>query len=159
MRFPKIVSQMIIGATAEEDTLKRLRERQKLPTADHIGFSVFKTTVGTKTIYCCWSGGRLNKDAQPELTLVGKGALEALCSLPNVMGMGIPKPSALIFAEVRLGKTPLTDKVKERILQAPENAFICFVGDLAKELDGHMGKAFGLTGDPIFTPKSEGLKT
>lgn len=156
MKLPDIKSRMILGATANADTLKELRAKQKLHRSAELNFSVFETTVGTKTVYCCWAGGRLNDKAQPELTLVGKGALEALCNLPDVMP--IHKPSVLIFAGVALGKTPLTDKVKERILEAPENAIICFVGDLAKELDGHMSKAFGLTGEPIFIGSAERIK-
>lgn len=149
MTRAEISSRMFIGAQASPDTMAKLSMGMEEKI---ISFCVFETHVGHKKVHCCWSGGRLNRDGTPELTAVGQAALEALCRLPNL------EPSVMIFAEVKLGVTPLQWKVKRIILDAPEGAFICFVGDLANELDGHMGKAFNLTGEPIFLPIAEGLK-
>jgi len=74
--------------------------------------------------------------------MVGRGATEALTSLPG-------KTTALIFAELKLGPTPLQEKVKQVILDAPEGSRICFLGDLAGSLDGKMGPAFNLAGKPL----------
>lgn len=146
----QIQSRYIFGATCSEDTAKALRKNKQARNADILQFMVMQTSVGHKTHYVCMSGGRI-KDGKPELTLVGQGALEALTALPF-------KGSVLIFAECKLGPTPLQDKIKQVILDAPANALICFVGDLAKELDGHMTPAFNMTGEPIFLPGYEHLK-
>lgn len=136
-----IQSRIIIGARASVKT--ELALRKATGQKGEIGFCVFETHVGRKRIYCCWSGGTLNHETgEPSLTPTGIGAMEALCSLPF-------KKSILIFAEVKIGKTPLQDKIKQIILDAPDDAFICFVGDLAKELDGKMGPAFNPTGAPL----------
>ncbi|MDH1069643.1 hypothetical protein N5B96_09155, partial [Acinetobacter johnsonii] len=42
----------------------------------------------------------------------------------------------IIFQEVNIGKTPLKIKVKKALKKVPRNSVICFVGDMAKELDG-----------------------
>lgn len=155
MERAEIQSRMILGARPSPETLAEITAQLK-PNADVVGFCVFETKVGHKTVYCCWSGGGLDKEGKPELTLVGRAAFEALCSLPDAMPDA--NPTCMIFAEVKIGITPLQWKVKKIILDAPVGAYICFVGDLAKELDGHMGRAFNLTGEPIFLPIAEGLK-
>lgn len=144
-----IISSLLIGPTCSESTAAIIRGLNPGKADDSdIGFTVFKTTVtDTETgkahsVLCCWSGGRITPDKQPELTAVGHGAVEALISIP-------PKFEGLIFAELRMGVTPLQDKVIARVLGAPDDARICFVGDLAGELDGKMSLAFNITGEPI----------
>lgn len=139
----EILSHLIIGPRANPETEAAIQKQQR--TDQEPGFCVFKTYVGHKWVYCCWAGGKLERNGDkcsPLVTLIGQGATEALENLP---GQG----SALIFAEVRLGKTPLQDKVKQVILDAPDGARICFIGDLAGELDGKMSLAFNITGHPI----------
>lgn len=144
-----IISSLIVGPKCSPSTESMIRGLNpgKGDDAD-IGFTVFKTTVtdpesgSQRSIFCCWSGGRITPDKQPELTPVGHGAVEALVSM-------LPKFEGLIFAELRMGKTPLQDKVIARILDAPPDTRICFVGDLAGELDGQMSLAFNITGEPI----------
>jgi hypothetical protein len=73
--------------------------------------------------------------------LIGLATLEALTRT-------FPNASALIYQEIKRGKTPLQEKIKAAILAAPDDALICFVGDMAKELDG-LSKEFNPTGKPI----------
>lgn len=144
-----IVSSLIIGPKCSPATEAIIRGLAPEKSKDsEIGFTVFKTTVTdtesgvTRSILCCWSGGRVTPDKQPELTAVGHGAVEALVRIP-------PTFDGLIFAELRMGQTPLQQKVIDRILNAPPNTRICFVGDLSGELDGQMSLAFNITGEPI----------
>jgi hypothetical protein len=138
----EIQSRLIIGAMATPETIAALAVAQEAHDGP-IGFCVFETTVGHKTLRCCWSGGIIDRATrEASLTLVGQGAMEALFSVGG-------SSKNLIFAELKLGKTPLQEKVKNIILMAPDDSLIVFVGDLAKELDGHMGKAFNCTGAPI----------
>ncbi len=139
-----IQSRMIIGAQCNPDTLEKIIENQPRMKGSQVTFCVFETSVGHKVVHTCWSGGKVDHETgEPSFTLPGLAAMEALCNLP------FPQ-TVLIFAETKLGKTPLQEKIKQIILDAPEGARICFVGDLAKELDGQMGKAFNLSGEPIF---------
>lgn len=145
----EILSHLIIGPRASEETEAAIRKNQKV--FQEIGFCVFKTYVGHKWVYCCWAGGKLemrDAKASPLVSLIGQGAIEALSNLPG-------EASALIFAEIRLGKTPIQDKVKQAILDAPDGARICFIGDLAGELDGKMSLAFNITGHPIMLGELE----
>jgi len=130
-------TKLIEGTKPEAETLAELQKKMSLPAGKSITLMVFETSFKDKKVYCCWSGGAI-KDGEPQLTLVGKAALEALVNLP------LGSTEALIFQELKQGPTLLKDKVRAAIMRAPEGAKICFVGDMQGELDGHMHKAFNL---------------
>lgn len=102
-----------------------------------MAFMVFETVFKAKTVYCCWSGGAL-VDGELQLTLIGRASMEALVNLP------FGSEDEIRFQELRLGHTPLRDKVRATIMAAPDGAKICFFGDMQGELDGHMAKALNL---------------
>lgn len=80
--------------------------------------------------------------AEPRITPVGQAALEALATLPFADPQG-----ALVMKELRMGVTPLREKVLKTFRQtADTRELICFIGDMAGELDGHMPKAFNMDG-------------
>ena len=64
--------------------------------------------------------------------------MEALTNLP----MG--NSETFIFQELKLGPTPLRDKIKATLRRAPANAKICFFGDMQGELDGRLHQAFNV---------------
>ncbi len=137
-----IQSRLMLGATCSPETEAEIRKTSDAHKHTAVTFMLFKASVGHKTINCCMSGGRLDPDTkQPEFTLIGLASVEALMRT-------FPKASALIYQELKRGKTPLQEKIKAAILAAPEDAIICFVGDMAKELDG-LSKEFNPTGEPI----------
>ncbi|AZP69364.1 hypothetical protein EJJ20_00435 [Pseudomonas poae] len=72
------------------------------------------------------------------MTLVGQAAVEALSNLPQ------GRNDSLIFQELKLGSTPLRNKVKATLKRAPANSKICFIGDMQGELDGHLAQVFNL---------------
>ena len=135
-------SKLIQGCKPEPETLTEIQRVSSLPTDKSLNFMVFETSFKNKKVYCCWSGGEL-VDGQPSLTLVGKAALESLINLP------FGNDDTLIIQELKLGTTPLREKVRAAVMKAPEGAKICFIGDMQGELDGHMHKAFNLVKDTV----------
>lgn len=149
---PIIESRLIIGATPPEEFARAVRAAQGIPADTQINPCVFEVTVAGQTRYCCWSGGRLvqgeDGEPQPEFTVPGRAALEALLALPF-----IDARAKVIVQEVKLGPTPVQEKVIASFLASSgSRAPICFVGDLAKELDGQMATSMNMQG---FVPLAE----
>lgn len=149
MSSPAIVSKYIteIGATAEEIAL--LRTQYKVAASVHpkeIIMAVFEVIVDGQARYCCWSGGELTDTSDiPDsiapigFSPAGKVAFQMLARLPFVQ-------RRLAFIQLRMGKTPLREKVLRAFRTTPHDMMLCFFGDLAKELDGHMHLAFNVQG-------------
>lgn len=135
-------SKLIQGTKPEASTLAEVQEMMRIPKDRQIALMVFETKFKDKTIYCCLSGGVL-RDGQPSLTLVGRAALEALINLP----MGDSQP--LIIQELKVGPTPVSDKVRAAVMKAPTGAKLCFVGDMQGELDGVAFKALNVGRDVV----------
>ena len=132
-----IETKFIEGTKPEPETLLELQKSTGLPTDKSIMLSVFEMSHKGKVVYCCWAGGALD-NGQPRLTLVGKAAVEALINLP------LGSNAALIFQELKIGPTPLKEKVRAAFARAEPGAKICFIGDLQGELDGEFPRAFNL---------------
>ena len=96
----------------------------------------FEVECDGVTYYCCLSGGKI-VDGLPVLTLVGRAAAEALASIA-------PKGTHLLIQELKLGKTPIQEKMANAFRRAGANGFVCFIGDMAHELDGHAFKALNV---------------
>lgn len=137
-----LASKMIEGTKPEPATLAELQQQMGIPKETSINLMVLETSFKDKKVYVCWSGGAI-EDGQPKLTLVGRAALEALINLP------LGDSSKLVFQELKMGPTPLKDKVRSAIMRADPGMKICFIGDMSGELDGHMHKAFNLTSGTV----------
>ncbi|MFO1432954.1 MAG: hypothetical protein U1F76_23055 [Candidatus Competibacteraceae bacterium] len=131
------LSSRLLPVGASELTNARLATSFGFSSTQSMGFLVFETTLGEKTVYCCLAGGCLADDGTVWLTAIGHGALEALMSLPTGSG-------TLILQELKLGRTPLHDKIVKAVDAAPPGARICFFGDLTGELDGVAFKALNV---------------
>ena len=129
-----LVSRLIEGTKPEAQTIIELQQAAKLPVDTQLNMMVFETSFKEKKAYTCMSGGVV-EDGQPKLTLVGRAALEALINLP------LGNNEKLVFQELKLGPTPLREKVRAAIMRAEPGMKICFIGDMQGELDGHMLKA------------------
>jgi hypothetical protein len=150
MSKPPLTSRFILGARPAPETADKLRADMDLGPDAQLNPSVLEVEVGGKLRYCCWSGGAFPRTpeghsvARPEdvqFTLAGQAAVEALLALPFL------PHKVLIFQEMRLGQTPLRDKVLAAFERSADvEAVVVFVGDLAKELDGHMATTFNLSG-------------
>lgn len=103
---------------------------------------VFETSFKSKKIYCCLSGGAI-EDGEASLTLVGQAAMEALLNLP------FGDSSTLIMQELKIGPTPIREKVRAAVMRAPEGAKVCFIGDMQGELDGVAFDALNPSGEII----------
>lgn len=146
-----IASKIIIGATPTPETEQALRVAHGLAPDVEATMQVFEVEIDNTIRYACWAGGDLIADPagiggpMPHLTPIGQGACEALMRLPYLYGPDGEFLYTLVFHGIRLGKTPLRDKVISAFrMSADVNAVICFVGDLAKELDGKMGPTFNV---------------
>lgn len=137
-----VVTKLIEGTKPEADTLTAIQQTMGVPAGVSINLMVFEVTFKDKTIYCCWSGGEII-DGQPHLTLIGQAAMEALVNLP------LGDNSTFIIQELKLGPTPLREKVRAVVMKVPANAKVCFIGDMQGELDGLMHKAFNLVKDTV----------
>jgi hypothetical protein len=119
----------LLPAGASEFTNARFAQQLGLPLTQPMGFSVFETTLGEKTVYCCLAGGHLDSKGKVWFTAVGRAAFEALLRLPTTT-------EPVILRELKLGRVPLHYKIRETVEAAPPGACICFFGDMAGELDG-----------------------
>lgn len=138
----KLESKLIEGTKPSAKALERIKEEMQLPDGISINLMVFEVNYDNKKYYCCWSGGEI-RNGTLYLTPVGQAAMEALTELP------IGNNNTLIIQELRLGETPLKAKVKKALKKAGANSKICFVGDMAGELDGHMAQAFNLVSGTV----------
>lgn len=135
--MPTIKATMLAGAKPDAATLLQVQEEMGTRPGQHLEFMVLEVDYDRKKYYCCWSGGEI-KNGEPHMTLIGQAAIEALSNLP------LGRNDALIIQELKLGETPLRNKIKATLKRAPANSKICFIGDMQGELDGHMAQAFNL---------------
>jgi hypothetical protein len=150
-----IVSRLIIGARCSEATARALGPP---PEGAVHSFCVFQTTASrgdrVRRVLCCWSGGRIAAD--PEFTPVGLAAFEALMRLPSCMDDHPAVPPIPVIQQLIVGRTPLRDKIIDAVLEAPPGARLCFLGDLAGELDGLMSPAFNFADSEPITLDDDG---
>ncbi len=132
-------SQLITGVTASEVTNQRFKKQIGLSSQQQPMYVVLRVKLDGKTYYCCWSGGCV-EDGDVKLTEVGQAALETLAALP------VGSNETLVMQQLKLGPTPLQQKVKNSLRKLPSGAKVCFFGDMAGELDGHMHQAFNVVG-------------
>lgn len=138
----RIVSRYIKGVSPSPESRVMLNQMFSLRPEQEMVFCVFEVQCHGSTYYCCWSGGRI-ENGRPMMTLTGKAAMEALCS---VKAEG---DDQLHIHELRVGLTPLREKVMTILRAKPAHARVCFLGDLNGELDGLMAKAFNVTGESV----------
>lgn len=141
-------SRLILGATPTPQTEQALRIVNGFTPGTELSMQVFEVTIDRTIRYCCWAGGSVTRDSpRPQLTPAGRGALEALMRLPHLYDQDGNFLNTLVFQGVALGKTPIPRKIAASFrMSADVGAIICFVGDLAKELDGHVGKNMNIKG-------------
>lgn len=130
-------SKLIHGTKPEVSTIDEIQRVMGLPADRQIALMVFETSFKDKKVYCCLSGGAI-ENGEPRLTLIGKAALEALINLP----MG--DETSLILQELKVGPTPIREKVRAAVMRAPEGSKLCFIGDMQGELDGVAFKALNV---------------
>lgn len=133
----KIQSTIIGNAKPNPTILRQLAEELDLDDDSKIRLMVLQIQAPEKTVYACLSGGLL-VDHQIHLTNVGMAAVDALMSIPS------GSDSPLIFQELKLGKTPLPEKIERIIDHITPNGKVCLFGDMSGELDGHIIQAINL---------------
>lgn len=135
----KIDMKLIIGSKPNVDTMQEIIAAYGHDKGAGMSFTVFELNYKGKTIYASWSGGAMTKDG-PALTLVGKAAFESMVNLP------FGNDTDLTFLQMCLGPTPLLTKISAFLDTQPDQAKVCLLGDLAKELDGQIAHIFNPVG-------------
>lgn len=144
--MPTIKSKLITGVIGNEVRNQKFRNELGLSYGQQIAYMVMETKVDGSVYYCCWSGGAVEGE-DVRLTEVGRAALEVLMALPA------GDTESLHMQQLKLGKTPLKKKVIQMLKEKPKGAKVCFVGDMAGELDGHMHEAFNVIGSKVLSVK------
>jgi hypothetical protein len=134
-----IKSKLISGVSASEITNRRFQKQAGIAPGTKIAYMVLKVKLDSKTYYCCLSGGKLDS-GEVLLTDVGRAALETLLGLP------VGNDEDIVFQEVEIGETPLDIKVKATLRKLRSGSKVCFVGDMAGELDGKLFNVFNVSG-------------
>ena len=135
--MPTIKSKLIPGALPSEETKAELLKAINAPADANIQLMVLEVDYDRKKLYVCLSGGDVI-DGEPSFTLTGKAAFEALCNVQTIN-------ETLTIQHVVIGETPLKNKVKSTLKNAPANSSICFVGDMQGELDGVLSAIFNIS--------------
>lgn len=138
--MPAIKSKLITGVIGNEVRNQKFRNQIGLSYGQKLVYMVFETKVDGTVYYCCWSGGVI-EDGEPKVTEIGQAALEVLMALP------VGNDHALYFQHLRVGVTPLRKKVIRMLKEKPPLSKVCFIGDMAGELDGKLPEAFNVIGE------------
>ncbi|MBA5204719.1 hypothetical protein F9U39_21365 [Pectobacterium versatile] len=131
-----IKSKMLTDTKPSDETYSQLIKQLNIPEGTLIALMVLEVEYDRKKFYCCLSGGKII-NGEPHFTLVGQAAFEALANhqTPN---------ETLTIQEIKVGETPLKNKVKATLKKAPSNSKICFIGDMQGELDGVLSSVFNI---------------
>jgi hypothetical protein len=105
-------------------------------------FPIYRTYHKDKIQYICRSGGKIvNGDAH--FTDIGIHTYHALNSI-SVEGL---EKDICHIQELKLGgKVSLIGKIKNKLESTPESIRICFIGDMAYELDSDINECFEIIG-------------
>jgi len=138
----KIRSKFIDGVYVNELDNRRFTQETEIDHGVKVAAIVLKVTFDHKTFYCCMSGGEMNEDKSDfSLTRVGKMTMDALLKLETEK-----KNPTIVFQEIGIGSIPLDQKVKRVLRKLPSGSKVCFVGDMAGELDGVLFNVFNVDG-------------
>jgi hypothetical protein len=133
----KIKMKFLVGTKPSAETMAAIQAAypDKVQPDAQMQFQVFELQYKGKTIYASWSGGKTTSEG-PALTLVGQAAFESLINLP------FGSKGSIHFIEMKLGPTPLLQKVSEVLDHVPDQGRVCLYGDLSNELDGQIAVLF-----------------
>lgn len=127
-------SEIATNATASAETNQFVLNSLGLTHEDHIQYMVMKSEFAGQEIYCALAGGEI-VDNDINLTPVGTGAYEALCSVPG--------------DEVELYALSDDDEIMAQqvpgiIEQHQTGSRICFISSNLVERQAQIMKAFSL---------------
>lgn len=135
--MPTIKSKLVPYAQPSEETKSLLLKQMNLAEGTNVQLMVLEVDYDRKKLFVCLSGGNLT-NGEPQFTLVGQAAFEALSLIPTTS-------NTLTIQHIKLGETPLKNKVKAVLKNAPSNSAICFIGDMQGELDGVLSDIFNIS--------------
>lgn len=132
----QVISEMIKSQVSDH-TNRQVFDAIGYDVEGHVQYMVFKTRVDQdKEVYCCWSGGSV-EDNVIEFTPIGKAAFEALLNTDQ-------SDDIQLYAEKLTSRENLKSQVEKTLKKVPNNARVCFVGDVAGELKEELPTAFGV---------------
>ena len=136
----QIRSKLIDDAIVNELDNRRITKELGCSPATKICAVLLKVSFERKTFYCCMAGGEVDAvKGDFSLTHIGRMTLDALMNLPV-------KNEQIVFQEVKIGTIPLRQKITRVFRRFPSGTKICFIGDMAGELDGVLFNVFNVEG-------------
>ena len=130
-----IKSEMAVNAQASAETNQFVLNSLGLEEHDgHIQYMVIKSKFSQEEIYCAIAGGQVT-DTDINLTPVGTGAYEALCSIP---GDDVAMYALSADDEV------MAEQIPSIIAQHKTGSRLCFVSDNLVERQTQILSAFAL---------------
>ena len=128
---------LVTNVTANQDTNAAILEMLELAQDQVVQYHVYEVAYKAKRIFCCLSGGVIENN-EIQFTPVGLGAFEAMT---NIYTEREPE----YFAEqIVIAGGNLSAQIEEVFERVPNDARVCFVGDINGELKAELGKYFTL---------------
>jgi len=130
---------LLTNVTANQDTNLAILEMLDLQQADEkeIQYHVYEVSYEGKKIFCCLSGGVIENN-EIQFTPVGLAAFEAMTNIEA-------EQDAEYFAEqIDLDAGELSSQIEDVFSRVPDQARVCFVGNLDDKLQSELGKYFTL---------------
>ncbi|WP_199608850.1 hypothetical protein [Flocculibacter collagenilyticus] len=129
-------SELITNVSASDETNNDILQMLGIDHDGEVQYHVYKTQLDDKSVFCCLSGGVI-EDNEIVFTPVGLGAFEALTNVNS-------NNQDYFAEELHVDNGPIKEQVEEILQRVPENAKVCFLGDITGELKEDIGKIFNL---------------
>jgi len=128
---------LVTNVTANQDTNAAILEMLELAQDQVVQYHVYEVVYNDKRIYCCLSGGVIENN-EIQFTPVGLGAFEAMTNIST-------EQAPEYFAEqILVQDGDVASQVEDVFGRVPNDARVCFVGDINGELKNELGKYFTL---------------
>jgi len=128
---------LVTNVTANQDTNAAILDILELEQGQEVQYHVYEVAYKEKRIFCCLSGGVIENN-EIQFTPVGLGAFEAMT---NITAEQEPE----YFAEhIVVEGGNLSAQIEEVFERVPNDARVCFVGDINGELKDELGRYFTL---------------
>jgi len=128
-------SEIATNATASIETNKFVLNSLGLGDSEHIQYMVMKSEFSGQEIYCALAGGEIVND-DINLTPVGTGAYEALCSMPG---------DEIEMYALSDDDDIMAQQVPGIIEQHTNGSRLCFISSNLVERQSQIMKAFSLS--------------
>lgn len=128
---------LLTDVTANEDTNKEILSMLDMDERHDVQYHVYEVNYEGKKVFCCLSGGLIENN-EIQFTAVGLAAFEAMTNIQS-------DTEANYFAEqISIDSDDLAEQIEQVFARVPNEARVCFVGDITGELKDELAKYFTL---------------